>query len=120
MWNPPWRELMTPWASKNPYSSTNGGRWGRLFAFALLALTFAGCRRHDFPQYAPNYREYAYITNGSSNTVTVLDVVNVRLDREIPVGPNPVAVAVSPTRHEAYVVNSGTAGNLGYVSIINA
>ncbi len=89
-------------------------------AIGLFGLALAGCRRHDFPQYPPNYREYAYVTNGVSNTVTVLDVVNVRLDREIPVGPNPVAVAVSPTRHEAYVVNSGTAGNLGYVSIINA
>jgi YVTN family beta-propeller protein len=83
-------------------------------------FTVAGCRRHDFPQYPPNYREYAYITNGASNTVTVLDVVNVRLDRELPVGPNPVAVAASPTRNEVYVVNSGNGANLGYVSIINA
>ena len=87
---------------------------------AFLCLAVGGCRRHDFPQYPPNYREYAYVTNGVSNTVTVLDVVNVRLDREIPVGPKPIAVAVSPTRHEVYVVNSGTPGNMGYVSIINA
>lgn len=86
----------------------------------IAGLTLSGCRPHDFPQYPPNYREYAYVTNGASNTVTVLDVVNVRLDREIPVGPNPLAVAVSPTRPEVYVVNSGTPGNLGYVSIINA
>jgi YVTN family beta-propeller protein len=90
----------------------------RLFAFALLAL--AGCRPHDFPQYPPGYREYAYVTNAASNTVTVLDVVNVRLDREIAVGQNPVAVAVSPTRNEVYVVNSGTAGSQGSVSVINA
>jgi YVTN family beta-propeller protein len=90
-----------------------------LLATALL-LTLSACRRHDFPQYPPDYREYAYITNGGSNTVTVLDVVNVRLDRELPVGPNPVAVTISPTRNEVYVVNSGTGGNLGYVSIVNA
>ena len=85
-----------------------------------MVLPIAGCRRHDFPQYPPNYREYAYVTNGASNTVTVLDVVNVRLDRELPVGPNPVAVAPSPTRNEVYVVNSGTGANLGFVSVINA
>jgi YVTN family beta-propeller protein len=89
-----------------------------LAATSLLAV--AGCRSHDFPQYPSNYREYAYVTNGGSNTVTVLDVVNVRLDREIAVGQNPVAVAVSPTRNEVYVVNSGAAGGQGSISVINA
>ncbi|HTX77987.1 MAG TPA: hypothetical protein VMD29_17385 [Terracidiphilus sp.] len=78
------------------------------------------CRPHDFPQYPPNYREYAYVTNGESGTVSVLDVVNVRLDREIPVGANPVDVAVSPTRNEAYVVVSGTPGGQGLLAVINA
>lgn len=87
---------------------------------ALLCISLSSCRSHDFPQYPPNYREYAYITNGVSNTVTVLDVVNVRLDRELPVGPNPVAVAASPTRNEVYVVNSGVGANMGFVSIIDA
>jgi YVTN family beta-propeller protein len=91
----------------------------RFLVFSLLALTLTGCRPHDFPQYPPNYREYAYVTNGGSGTVTVLDVVNVRLDRELPVGQNPVAVAASPTRNEVYVVNSGPAGGLGSISIIN-
>ena len=75
-------------------------------SFALVALT--ACRPHDFPQYAPNYREYAYVTNGGSGTVSVYDVVNVRVDREIPVGQNPIAVAANPVRNEVYVVNSGT------------
>ncbi len=92
----------------------------RLFAFALLALAIAGCRSHDFPQYPANYREYVYVTNGGSATVTVLDVVNVRLDRELPVGQNPVAVAASPTRNEVYVVNSGAPGGQGSISVINA
>ncbi len=78
----------------------------RLVGFTLLALALTGCRPHDFPQYPPNYREYAYVTNGGSNTVTVVDVVDVRVDREIAVGENPVAVAASPTRNEVYVVNS--------------
>jgi YVTN family beta-propeller protein len=99
----------------------------RFSVLALLALALTGCRSHDFPQYPANYREYAYVTNGGSGTVTVIDVVNVRVDREIAVGQNPVAVAVSPTRNEVYVVNSGAvgaqaggqAGGLGSVSVIN-
>lgn len=96
------------------------GRKSFLFGITFLCSFLSACRRHDFPQYPPNYREYAYITNGASNTVTVLDVVNVRLDRELPVGPNPVAVASSPSRNEVYVVNSGTGANMGFVSVINA
>lgn len=84
----------------------------------LLALT--ACRPHDFPTYPPNYREYAYVANTGSNTVTVLDVVNVRVDREIAVGPNPVALAASPTRNEIYVVNSGNPGSYGSLSVIDA
>ena len=90
----------------------------RLIPLALLALT--ACRPHDFPQYPANYREYAYITNSASNTVTVLDVVNIRVDRELAVGADPLAIAASPTRNEIYVVNSGTATTQGSLSIIDA
>lgn len=106
--------------------------WGRGIArtpkasasFALAATAFAlaltACRPHDFPQYPPGYREYAYVTNGGSDTVTVLDVVNVRLDRELAVGHHPVALAASPTRNEIYVVNAGAEGVNGSVSVIDA
>lgn len=77
---------------------------------------FSGCKKKDFPKYPANYREYAYVTNGGNNTVTVLDVVNLRLDRVLAVGIKPVAVAASPTRNEIYVVNSGS----GTVSVIDA
>jgi YVTN family beta-propeller protein len=90
----------------------------RVSVLVLLALT--GCRSHDFPQYPSNYREYAYVTNGDSNTVTVLDVVDLRVERELAVGQKPVAVAASPTRNEVYVVNSGAADGQGSVSVINA
>jgi YVTN family beta-propeller protein len=89
-----------------------------LLASALFALT--ACRSHDFPVYPANYREFAYVTNGGSGTVTVLDVVNVRVDREIAVGPNPVAIAASPTLNEVYVVNAGDPGAQGSVSVLNA
>jgi YVTN family beta-propeller protein len=89
--------------------------------FALLVLlTLTACRKQDFPQYPANYREYAYITNGDSGTVTVLDVVNVRVDREISAGQSPAAVTASPTRSEVYVVNSGIEGGQGSISVIDA
>jgi YVTN family beta-propeller protein len=86
----------------------------------LCLLALIGCRPHDFPQYPPNYREYAYIPNGGSGTVTILDVVNVRVDRELQVGEDPVAVAASPTRNEIYVVNSGSPAGRGSISVIDA
>jgi len=86
----------------------------------LLPLSLAGCRENDFPQYPPNYREYVYVTNGGSDTVTVLDVVDVRVDRELAVGHDPVALAASPTRNEIYVVNAGAAGTTGSLSVIDA
>ena len=85
-----------------------------------LLITLTACRPHDFPQYAPNYREYAYVTNGGSGTVSVYDVVNVRVDREIPVGQNPTAIAANPVRNEVYVVNAGTPSGQGSVAVINA
>jgi len=92
----------------------------RLAAGALLALTLVGCRPHDFPQYPANYREYAYVTNGGSGTVSIYDVVNVRLDRELATGANPVAVAASPVRNEVYVLNSGVATGQGWLTVIDA
>lgn len=90
-------------------------------ALAALLVTailpyLIGCRSHDFPDYPTRYREYAYVSNGGSNTVTVLDIVNVRQDRVIPVGSNPTGIAVNPTRNEVYVVNSGS----NSVSVIDA
>lgn len=85
----------------------------------LIAFALTACQPHDFPQYPANYREYAYVTNQGSATVTVLDVVNVRLDRELPVGQNPVAVAASPTRNEVYVLNAGAPGGQGSISVID-
>jgi YVTN family beta-propeller protein len=90
------------------------------FFAGLFGLALEGCRPHNFPQYPANYREYAYVTNGGSGTVSVYDVVNVRLDRELAVGPNPVAVIASPTRNEIYAVNSGSGTAPGSVSVINA
>ena len=80
----------------------------------LITLGAAGCQRDV--GYPANYREYAYISNGGSNTVTVLDLVNMRQDRVIAVGAGPSGLAVNPRRNEVYVVNSGS----GTVTVINA
>jgi YVTN family beta-propeller protein len=85
-------------------------------AALILCALLTACRPHDFPQYPPNYREFAYVSNSGSNTVTILDVVNLRRDREISVGKNPTGVAISRTRNEVYVVNADD----GTVSVIDA
>jgi YVTN family beta-propeller protein len=84
---------------------------------ALCALS--SCRSHDFPEYPANYREFAYVTNGGSNTVSIYDVVHVRVDREIQVGQNPTGVTANPKRNEVYVVNSGSGQSNGSISIID-
>jgi YVTN family beta-propeller protein len=63
----------------------------RGFAVLLagIALAAAGCATRGSSEYPANYREYAYVSNSGSNTVTVLDLVNMRQDRVIPVGTTP-------------------------------
>jgi YVTN family beta-propeller protein len=97
-------------------SPASGGtpRIASALSILLLAgVTLTGCRNHDFPDYPANYREFAYVTNGGSNTVSVFDLVNVRLDREIQVGVNPTGVTTNPKRNEVYVVNSGASQGSG-------
>jgi YVTN family beta-propeller protein len=94
------------------------GRGLRQWVFAwlvLITLGATGCQQRDFPNYPANYREYAYISNGGSNTVTVLDLVNMRQERVIAVGSSPSGLGVNPRRNEVYVVNSGS----GTVTVIN-
>jgi len=89
---------------------------GCLAALLLLLAPITACRRRDFPQYAADYREYAYITNGGSNTVTVLDLVNLRQERVLRVGDSPTGIAANPTRNEIYAVNTSS----NSVSVLDA
>lgn len=94
--------------------------WRVSWPAASLALaTLAGCRSHDFPEYPSGYREYAYVSNGGSNTVSVFDVVNIRLDRQLQVGANPTGVTANPKRNEVYVVNTGEGQGNGSISVID-
>jgi YVTN family beta-propeller protein len=89
----------------------------QLLLLALAAL--AGCRRSDFPTLPSSFREFAYIANSASNTVTVLDLVYLRIDRTLRVGDNPTAIALSPTRREAYILNTQSPAQNGSVSILD-
>jgi YVTN family beta-propeller protein len=90
----------------------------RSLAAAALALLAAciGCHRNSFPDVPAGYHEFAYVSNGASNTVSVLDLVYLRQDRTLRVGDDPTGLAVNPQRNEIYVVNTGS----NSVSVINA
>lgn len=90
----------------------------RSFVLTLLAVAAAaisGCQRFRFPDISPGYREFAYVTNGAANTVSVLDLVYVRQDRTLQVGQNPTGLAVNPKRNEVYAVNTDS----GSVTVID-
>ena len=80
----------------------------------LLALTSLAC--HDRKLVEPGYHEYAYVSNGKSNSVSVLDLLQFRNIKTIAVGTNPSGVAASPTRNEIYVANAES----NNVSVIDA
>ena len=90
----------------------------RSLAIAGLAILAAcsGCRRNSFPDVPAGYHEFAYVSNGGSNTVTVLDLVYLRQDRTLRVGDDPTGLAVNPLRNEVYVVNTKSDS----ISVINA
>ena len=74
-----------------------------------------GCNRYRFPDAGAGYHEFAYVSNGGSDTVTVLDLVYLRQDRTLQVGAQPTGMAVNPKRDEVYVVNTQS----GTVSVID-
>lgn len=85
------------------------------FAVASATLLFSGCHHSAFPDVPAGYREFAYITNGKDNTVSVLDLVYLRQDRVLQVGRQPGGVVANPKRNEVYVVNAGD----GTVTVID-
>ncbi len=94
----------------------------RLLSLSLccVLVLLAGCRRNYFPDVPAGYREFAYVSNGAANTVSVLDLVYLRQDRTLQVGLNPTGLAVNPVRNEVYVVNTGTPSQSGSVSVIDS
>lgn len=98
--------------SRTVPSSANPRPQPRLSRMKLLILLpfslLLGCGHDRFPSYPANYREFAYVTNGTAGTVTVLDLVYLRQDRVLQVGRQPTGLAVNPVRNEVYAVNSGS------------
>ena len=83
-------------------------RPSRSFALLLLPAALLGCHGNRFPTYPVNYHEFAYISDGSAGTVTVLDLVYLRQDRVLQVGRKPTGMAVNPERNEVYAANAGS------------
>jgi YVTN family beta-propeller protein len=61
-------------------------------------------------------RPFLYVTNSTSNTVSVVDVGTLSVIREIPVGREPFGVAFSPDGRRAFVANAQSSE----VSVIDA
>lgn len=74
----------------------------------LAALAWWHFRERPLPDYGPAYREYAYVTNGKSNTVSVIDLRTFEPAKTIAVGLEPTGVAANLKKNEIYVVNSGS------------
>jgi YVTN family beta-propeller protein len=89
----------------------------RIASAALLTLTplATSCKRNSFPDVPVGYREFAYVSNGASNTVSVLDLVYLRQDRTLQVGNQPTGIAANQKRNEVYAVNTLS----GSVSVID-
>ena len=72
--------------------------------FILVLLTILGgsawwyFHARQITDYSPAYHEYAYVTNGQSNSVSVLDLLQLRNVKTIPVGTGPTGVATNPAR----------------------
>ena len=73
-------------------------------------------REQQMPDYGPAFREYAYVTNGKSNTVSVIDLRFFRLAKTLHVGSEPTGIATNGKKNEIYVVNTGS----NNVSVIDA
>lgn len=108
---------------KRPFRVKVASRPGSPSLLKLLSITLllllAGCRRSGFPDVAAGYHEFAYVANSGSNTVTVLDLVAIRPDRTITVADNPVALALSPSRNELYVLSAERDQRPGVLSTID-
>jgi len=89
-------------------------KWQALGLLLLFALAFPACNRRKSPN--PGYHEYAYVSNGKSDSVSVIDVLAMRNIRTIAVGRNPTGLAANPKKNEIYVANSES----NNVSVIDA
>ena len=69
-----------------------------------MFVLFTACGEAPRPQAAVRERPFAFVTNGHSNDVSVLDIVRLEVVATIPVGHNPTDVRARPASTEVYVV----------------
>ena len=81
---------------------------------ALSCLSLSACQHHGF-KYPAGYHEFAYITNGKSNTVSIIDAVHFHPLKTLNVGLNPTGVAINPKKNEVYVVNTDS-NNISFIN----
>ena len=79
-------------------------RWRSALGVAVIMLSATACRQRATVE--PGYHEYGYVSNGQSNSVSVIDLLQLRNVKTIRVGANPTGIATSPTRNEIYVANA--------------
>ena len=85
-----------------------------LFTLSVFLPGLTGCK--ETPDPVPNFREYAYISNGASNNVTVVDLRGLRVQAIVPVGKSPTGLATNPKKNEIYVANTES----NNISVIDA
>jgi len=81
-------------------------------AWRAVSLGLLGVMLASTPAEA---QPFAYVTNFSSNTVSVIDTATNTVVATVPVGTNPEGVAITPDGTRAYVANNGS----GTVSLID-
>ena len=81
----------------------------------LSCLSLTACKHHGF-KYPAGYHEFAYVTNGKSNSVSIIDTMTFHTLKTLAVGENPTGVAINPKKNEVYVVNTGSSN----VTFINS
>ena len=66
----------------------------------LVGVTWWYFRERTLADLSPAYREYAYVTNGKSNTVSVIDLRTFEPAKTIRVGSEPTGVAANSKSNE--------------------
>src|SRR5947209_17750275 len=112
---------MSPGSANLSSSASTASILRKLLLIAVFIPILAGLgwwyfSERALPDYGPAYREYAYITNGKSNTVSVIDLRTLQLAKTIHVGTGPTGVAANSKKNEIYAVNTGS----NNVSVIDA
>ena len=96
-------------------------RSSMLFSLALLAITLGPTSSQAQTGCVPStpYYPCVYVANENSNSVSVINASTNDVIASIPVGTAPTALAITPDNAFVYVVNTGSTGVPGTVSVIS-